>query len=224
MASDSAALSPSSDENIPAPTKPTPVRVTLEPINLHSDAEFAALHVQRIACGWNLKLENLLKWRDLADVGLKTLFWIRTPDDPRAGHISLDSRADDGDPELASEDRRVLTVATLFVEGKYQGKGLGRAAMDGVEEMARRAPYGSEDCECIALNTLSRRYAEDDSEEWGGTWARIGLGTLTKGNTTEDWYIRRGYVKWKEAPKYRLTTLDGEEVTLLASYLKKDLR
>lgn len=205
-------------------TKAARAECTLNPIDLYSPAEFDALTRQRIACGWNHQPAVLLEWRSQIDSGLKSLFWIATTDDPRAGHISLDSVADDGDPELARADRRVMTVATFFIKQQHRKRGVGGAAMDAVEDMATKEPYGSKECREIALTTLSRKYTEDDSDEWGGMWERWGSKRPPKGTSNEDWYTRRGYVKWKEAPKYEHTMVNGEETKLVAVYLRKELR
>ncbi|KAL1850175.1 hypothetical protein VTK73DRAFT_9737 [Phialemonium thermophilum] len=63
----------------------------------------------------------------------------------------------------------------------------------------------------MTLHTTSRRYAEDDGDDWRGLYARRGLPTPQKGSSNEDWYARMGYVKWKEEPRYPDRLLDGTE-------------
>lgn len=77
----------------------------------------------------------------------------RPPPDPSfqpLGHIALD-REDYCDPpnkDLASKETGVVTLATFFILKSQQGRGLGSAAMDLVEEEAKAlgAPW-------ITLNT-----------------------------------------------------------------------
>ena len=204
-------------------------RSTLLPINLHDPIEFLELQRQRTICGWFYSDLELIKWRDLQDQKLKSLFWITLPassgdPDPqgaclRVGHISLDAYADPPDLEVANPDKSILTVQTFFILPEYRADGFGRLAMDLTERLATQEPYGSEKCRWLTVNTVSKRYVFDESPEWQGCWAKMGLAIPKWSN--EVWYERRGYVKWKEEPRYKLTTLDGQRIVLVAVFLRK---
>ncbi|KAK3070902.1 hypothetical protein LTS18_014986 [Coniosporium uncinatum] len=105
--------------------------------------------------------------------------------------------------------------------------------MDVLEALATQEPYGSRDCRAIAVDTLDRRYWELDGEEWRGWWVKWGQPTPERGRSNEDWYARRGYVKFKERPKYtndfKGSAKGGAEEEqggglLIASFLRKELR
>jgi GNAT superfamily N-acetyltransferase len=145
-----------------------------------------------------------------------TLFTIR------AGHISLDSYAEPADPELALEDRSILTVQTFFILPEYRTGGIGRAAMDLVEDLATQEPYGSPRCHTLALTTVSKKHIEIDDPEWRGIWKRCGLDVPPFSNET--WYEKLGYFYWKEEPRYKVQALDGSPVHIIASFMRKKLR
>lgn len=205
-------------------------------MDLHNPDEFDELLRQRIACGWSKDRSDVEAWRDAADEGTMSPFWITTAttttttsaDDgsnagPAVGHIALVSAARPPDLELANPDKSVLMISTLFVMPAHRGGGLARAAVRVVEGLARTEPYGSPACRAVTLHTLSRRYSEDDGEDWRGIFERMGQEPPPKGPSVEDWYARMGYVKWKEEPRYHDKLLDGTEVMLIASFLRKDL-
>ncbi|EON62034.1 hypothetical protein W97_01253 [Coniosporium apollinis CBS 100218] len=197
----------------------------LRPMNLYDEAEFEELLKQRVICGWNNQPANIVRWREMMDSKQKSLFWIVLPDtNTRVGHISLDCATDPPDLELANPDKSVLTISTFFILPEYRSTGLGRLAMDVMEDLATKEPYGSPNCRAIAVHTLDRRYTEGDSEEWR-KWAKLRQGQLPpKGRSTEDWYARRGYVKWREEPRYPEKTLDGQDILLNAVFLRKRLQ
>jgi GNAT superfamily N-acetyltransferase len=149
----------------------------------------------------------------------------------RAGHIALCSISSDGDLEVANPDRSVMTIAVLFVLPELRSLGIARAAMDTLEGYATREPYGSPDCKALVVNALSRSYVEDDEMRkfmLEGLQTKDGLlenpHHPEKGRSNEDWYAKRGYIKWKEEPKYPVTLKDGTPHKLIASYLKKPLK
>lgn len=184
--------------------------------------DFEELRQQRVLCGWNYAEPVLIQWREMMDVKQKALFWIFSIDGMKTvGHISLDSTSEVPDLELANPDKSVLTIATFFIKSEWRELGLGRAAMDILEDWATKAPYGSPNCRYIAINTLSKKYIEDDAAEWRGIWAKLGKSTPSKGRSVQSWYESRGYVKWKEQPKYLEKTLDGHDIKLIAVYLRK---
>jgi GNAT superfamily N-acetyltransferase len=145
-----------------------------------------------------------------------TLFTIR------AGHISLDSYTEPADPELALEDRSIMTVQTFFILPEYRTGGVGRAAMDLVEELATQEPYGSPHCHTLALTTVSKKHIEIDAPEWRGLWKKCGLDVPPFSNET--WYEKLGYVYWKEEPRYNAVALDGSPLHIIASFMRKELR
>lgn len=110
------------------------------------------------------------------------------------------------------------------MQKEVRSKGVGTAAMDLIEEYAGKSPWGSENCKTIAITTLSRRYCEDDGEEWRGAYAKRGMEAPKKGTSIADWYSRRGYVLWKEEPRYKDTFLDGGEFMLIAAFMRKTIQ
>ncbi|KAE8392483.1 hypothetical protein BDV23DRAFT_192594 [Aspergillus alliaceus] len=197
---------------------------TLVPINLHNAAEYTELQIQRQKCGWDFEDAKLVEWREKQDAKLKSFFWITIPPLPtdssatriRAGHISLDSYASPPDPELAMADRSCLTVQTFFILPQYRG-GLGRKAMDLVEALATKEPYGSPQCKYLTLNAISKRYFYEESDFWNK------LDRVRPEVCTVEWYERRGYVYWKSEPRYRERRLDGDEAMVYSDFLRKPL-
>lgn len=198
---------------------PAQPRYTLEPMNLHDQAEADELLRQRKLCGWDNTPEFIIKFRDAMDARTKSLFWIKPASQPdlRLGHISLDSEAHPPNLELANpHDKSVLTIATFYVLPEHRGGGIGRAAVESLEKWATTEPYGSRNCKVVALTTISRKYAEDD--EMRVEYKRMaGVEPVPKGASNEDWYARMGYTKWMERPLY--PGPDGYK--FLAAYLRK---
>ncbi|KAL1961490.1 hypothetical protein VTN77DRAFT_1669 [Rasamsonia byssochlamydoides] len=182
---------------------------TLTPINLDNPSEYTELRHQRIICGWDFSDDKLRKWPSSSTATELV----------RAGHISLDSYCDPPDPELATSDKTIMTIQTFFILPEYRGTGLGRQAMDLVESMATKEPFGSPQCNFITVNTLSKRYLRDEWPEWRGIWKDLTREPPAFSN--QEWYERRGYVQWKEEPRYHERTRDGREVVLVASFLRK---
>lgn len=208
---------------------------TLVPINLHNPEEYAELQAQRVQCGWDAEDSKILAWREKQDQNLKSFFWITLPapspprdsadDHPdekrtiRAGHISLDAYADPPDPELACADKSVMTIQTFFILPEYRRNGLGRKAMDLVEGMASQEPWGSPACRFVTVNAVSRRYFYEDWPEKRALWETCADNPPAMCNV--DWYTRRGYVHWKTEPRYPERLKSGEEVKILADFLRK---
>ncbi|KUI55451.1 hypothetical protein VP1G_02776 [Cytospora mali] len=203
-------------ENPPAQPK-----CTLEPMNLHDQAQADELLRQRKVCGWADKPEDITKWRDKMEGNNRTvsLFWIRPTSQPglRVGHISLDSEARVPDLELANpHDKSVLTIANLFILPEHRRGGIGRAAVQTLEKWATIEPYGSRNCKTIALTAVSRKYTDDD--EWRAEYLRMaGVEPPKPGFSNEEWYSRMGYTKWKDERLY--PGPDGYK--FLASFLRK---
>jgi GNAT superfamily N-acetyltransferase len=209
-------------------------RSILEPMNLHNTTEFDELVRQRIICGWDYSTSNVEAWRAAADAHTISIFWIvpsslsQFPVPKRhIGHISIQNKTEASDNnELVRADKPIRHIFNLFILPEHRGGGLGRAAVQALETWAKVEPYGSPECKAITLNALSRRYIEDDGEEWRGLYTRVcaslGIELPAKGSSNEDWYARMGYVKWKEEPMYPVM-LDESEILLNAVSLRKEL-
>lgn len=204
-------------------------KCSLEPINLRNGYEFGELRRQRVLCGWHHDVEILESWKRHMDAKTRSLFWIILPaidsksSPNRVGHICLNSECDPPEPDLANPDKSVVEISTFFILPEYRHGGLGRIVVEMLESYAKKEPYGSTNCKAITINTISRRYTEDDGDEWRGVYARRGLKAPPKGKSMEDWYARMGYVKWKEEPRYQDRLHDGTEVKLIAVFMKKTI-
>src|SRR5215469_3886379 len=202
---------------------------SLEPINLNNGYEYGELRRQRVLCGWDYEVETLEKWKRGMDAKTRSLFWISLPatdakSSNRVGHICLNSDRDPPELDLANPDKSIMEIATFFILPEYRYGGLGRVAVEILENCATKEPYGSQNCKVITINTISRRYTENDGDEWRGVYARRGLKAPPKGKSVEDWYASMGYVKWKEEPRYPDRLLDGTEVKLIAVFMKKTIQ
>lgn len=213
-----------------APTQAAAQGRILEPMNLHSATEFNELLRQRILCGWDSSPSVIEGWRTAADAQTIAMFWVvpqslsQLPAPQRyAGHISMQSKS--GSPDHP-DSKPVMHLFNLLILAEHRRGGLGRAAVQELESWAKIKPYGSPDCSAITLNAISRRYIEDDAEEWRGMYARVCAGLdiemPAKGSGNEDWYARMGYVTWKEQPMYPVM-LDGKEILLIAALMTKEL-
>lgn len=191
-------------------------KCTLEPANLHDQSQVDELLRQRKICGWRSSPSDVVSWRERAEARTTTLFWIKPAVHPdlRAGHVSLDK---------VSDDPSSLKIADLFILPEHRGGGVARAAFQAVEDMAATEPYGSEQCRTLLVDTLSKRYSEDEDlrleyKQLTGIWPR------QKGATNEDWYARMGYVTYEEKPAY--AEVEGRDTGkfLLGSFMKKNIR
>jgi GNAT superfamily N-acetyltransferase len=201
-----------------------PYTCQLRKIELDKQDQYERLQIQRKACGWYYEDAYLNRWREAASEGAKCLFWIIASTQDRsaifAGHISLDSISEyeDTKHELARLDKSLLTISTFFVLPEFQGKGLGGQAIAEVERLARLEPYGHPRCTALTMMSLSCRYVEDPILraryiEWTG---EVPL-------SYERWYVRIGYVKWKEEACTEITTPRGEVVLLIEVFMRKSL-
>ncbi len=199
----------------------------LEPMNLYNTTEFDELLRQRVICGWDCSPSDLETWRAAADAKTAYNFWVVPPSLSQlpapqryAGHISMSSKTEPPD------DTPVRHIANLFILPEHRRGGLGRAAVQGLEAWAKVESDRSRGCKAITLNAISRRYIEDDGEEWRGFYTRVctslGIEMPAKGTGNEDWYLRMGYVKYGEQPMYPVV-LDGSKILLLATLLRKEL-
>ncbi|KAJ3542260.1 hypothetical protein NM208_g4193 [Fusarium decemcellulare] len=98
------------------------------------------------------------------------------------GHISLDDEnveSRDLDLDLPSEG--VFWIKTLYISNALQSKGIGRAAMDVVEEMAAKEPLNAK---TLALDTLDKGDIRRRALRETGKQPKM---------TNQEWYERRGY-------------------------------
>jgi GNAT superfamily N-acetyltransferase len=208
-------------------------RSILEPINLYNTTEFDELLRQRVICGWDYSRSNLEAWRTAADAQTISMFWVVPPSLSQlpasqryGGHIFMQSRTEPSDDKLTHADKFIQHIFNLFILSEHRRGGLGRAAVQALEARAKIEPYGSPECKAITLNAISRRYIEDDGDEWRGMYTRLctnlGIEIPAKGSSNEDWYARMGYIKWKEQPMYPVL-LDGSEIILIAAWMRKEL-
>ncbi|KAG9691785.1 hypothetical protein KCU95_g4656, partial [Aureobasidium melanogenum] len=219
---------------------------TLIPVDLTVEQERQILHDQRIICGWNH--DKISKWAAAIVAGTRSFFWIcLAPDAERniptftrddktympVGHVSLD-KVDITEPDavpdttLADPEKGVLTITSLFVLPVFHRSGLGAFAMDECERLARIPPYGAENITAITVNTLSPRYCEGGVEgpDGLGQWEREagvqGQRPVPKNNML--WYKKKGYVPYKEAPRYTSLGKQGETLWWYACFMRKELQ
>ncbi|KAM0755685.1 hypothetical protein T439DRAFT_320392 [Meredithblackwellia eburnea MCA 4105] len=178
-----------------------------------SEIHIQELKRQRVLCGWGL--ENVEMWTRQVAEGEKGLYWIfpppslihlyplpsqdhisseqltEVPLDPNPefralGHISLDWIDYDGDETLANREEKKVTLATFYILKAAQGRGVGRSAMDAVEELAVSPEFAAK---VITLNTCP---VEDLlNPEW---CRKHGQPLLPEKQCMQRWYERRGYV------------------------------
>jgi GNAT superfamily N-acetyltransferase len=205
----------------------------LEPLNLHDTAEFNELLRQRVICGWDFSPSNLEAWRAAADAQTIAIFWVvpkslsqLSVPQRYAGHIMGQSKTEPPADDNAGAEISVFHIWNLFILPEHRLGGVGKAAVQGLEAWAKMEQHVSPECKAMTLNALSRRYIEDDGEEWRGMYAKVcaslEIELPAKGSSNEDWYARMGYVKWKEEPSYPVT-VDGRKIMLIAASLRKEL-
>jgi len=214
-------------------SNPTPINL-LEPINLHDEIQFASLQHQRLLCGWSHSTSILEAWRAAIDARTQAMFWVVPPSTSHlpahlryAGHVGMlrktfpnENGIDNPLPEL-----EVMNIGNLFILPEHRGGGLARKAVRAIEDMAKVEPYGWPGCKAMTLDTLAKRYVEDDELRGMAASAHVRFGAVLpeKGRSNEDWYARMGYVKWKEVPLYPAVDDDGGEFMFLASFMWKPL-
>jgi GNAT superfamily N-acetyltransferase len=97
------------------------------------------------------------------------------------GHISLDSESPE--PGLCDPSQGIYAITSFYISRALQGGGLGRAAMDAVEEMGSREPLCAK---ALSLDTLAKEIS-NDTKFW--EWAGLEPPKITN----QEWYERRGY-------------------------------
>lgn len=204
-------------------------------MNLHDTNQATELLRQRILCGWNQTPDFVAGLRDSMDAGLKAVFWITKPATEetttsqqdhktlRIGHVSLDSVAHPEDLTLANpHDKSVLTISNLFILAEHRGGGIARTAIDQLTHWAKEEPYGSPNCKAVAVTAISKKYHDDD--EWRAKFEWLNnTPAPERGRANEDWYVRMGFVKWKEEPRYPAEIPGREGEMFWASFLRKEI-
>jgi GNAT superfamily N-acetyltransferase len=101
------------------------------------------------------------------------------------GHIGLNSEYET--PDHDEDIEGLYWISNFYVSTSLQGSGLGRAAMDAVEETAIAEPLNAK---VLALSSVTREN-KDHKEKW------TALGREPPKITNQDWYERRGYMPYK---------------------------
>lgn len=224
-----------------SPAASGPAKCSLELMNLHDSDQVAELLRQRILCGWNKTPAFVTNLRDAMDAGSKAAFWITLPQDSllseaheqaqqlqqqqqtRIGHVSLDSTAFPEDLTLANPyDKSVLTISNLFILSEHRRGGIARAAVDMLMKLAKEEPWGSPNCKAVAVTAHSKKYHDDD--EWRARFEWLcGMPAPERGRANEDWYVRMGFVKFKEEERYPSEVPGRENEKIVASFLRKEV-
>ncbi|KAI1267459.1 hypothetical protein F5Y18DRAFT_303512 [Xylariaceae sp. FL1019] len=104
------------------------------------------------------------------------------------GHISLDAETYEGSKLQTSLADGILSLVNFFISEPLQSVGLGGAAMDYCERMARDLFSAK----AITLSTIAKEECGPDSPR------RIAMKRPIPKITNQDWYARRGYVVYAE--------------------------
>ncbi|KAJ5719844.1 hypothetical protein N7493_006722 [Penicillium malachiteum] len=188
---------------------------------------------QRIECSWHQeKVEG--QWRELQRTGGKCIYWIadetiqdtatsinavaREPSQAvftPIGHISLDSvNPEAKGVELGIPSSGAFWIKTFYVTQCLQSQGIGRAAMDQVEEMAIREPLNAK---TLLLDTVEK---DDQMRE---DFAIISYGAVPK-VPNEVWYGRRGYRLIKTVLNfYNIHDKNGKIWDTKTVFMRKDI-
>ncbi|KAJ5637027.1 hypothetical protein N7490_006906 [Penicillium lividum] len=132
------------------------------------------------------------------------------------GHISLDSKNKDADRiglDIPSEG--VFWIKSFFILQTIQGQGIGRAAMDAVEDMATREPLRAQ---TLMLDTVTSQHQrrEDFAVSTYGAVPKI---------TNQEWYSRRGYMPIKIVPNYYdVWDANGDRWDIEIVFMRKDIQ
>ncbi|KAJ5291054.1 hypothetical protein N7478_000305 [Penicillium angulare] len=131
------------------------------------------------------------------------------------GHISLDSvNPDAKDNELDIPKVDSFWIKTFYVTQSLQSQGVGRAAMDEVEDMAVREPLNAK---TLLLDTVEK---DDQLRE---EFAIISFGGIPK-VANEVWYARRGYRLIKTVQNYyNIADKNGKYWDTKTVFMRKDI-
>lgn len=128
------------------------------------------------------------------------------------GHIALDAVTVETELET-SLDNGILSIMNFYISNALHNLGLGAAALDRCEKMAKEE-FGAK---AITLETIANEEVRVDSPR------RIALKRPIPTVTNQDWYSRRGYriyirkVGWTEIDE------TGKEWHVKAVFLRKEL-
>lgn len=149
------------------------------------------------------------------------------------GHISLDSGNPDIEGiELEIPESNAFWIKTFYVLHAVQGRGVGRAAMDRVEEMAVQAPLNAK---TLLLDTVHQddQFREDFATATYGSVPKvrvldpeISMTTAhTPQNANQAWYARRGYRLIKTIPNHykNISDKNGHSWETRAVVMRKDI-
>ncbi|KAI3328184.1 hypothetical protein F4824DRAFT_429428 [Ustulina deusta] len=129
------------------------------------------------------------------------------------GHIALDSVTHE--PELqTSRSNGILSIMNFYISTALQGCGLGGAAIDHCEKMAK----GEFGAKAITLETIANEECRADSPR------RIAMKRPIPTVTNQDWYTRHGYRVYSQR-KVAWFDVDetGKEWPVGSSLLRKEL-
>lgn len=121
------------------------------------------------------------------------------------GHISLDGEV----------ESNTYQISTFYVSNALQSNGIGRAAMDTVENIAINEPLCAK---TLVLKTRSKE-KELTSEKW------LALGMDPPTFSAQDWYQRRGYEVYETREKmWSQIDSQGRVWWTTAVFMRKDIR
>lgn len=148
------------------------------------------------------------------------------------GHISLDSYSPDVETfDLDIPSNGVFWIKTFYVDQSIQGQGIGRAAMDQVEDMAVREPLLAK---TLMLDTMQK----DDQKREDFALDQFGAIPKVRGVvhfeiaqfthflqvTNEEWYARRGYQLIKTIQNhYKPVAKNGSIWDIKTVFMRKDI-
>lgn len=200
----------------------TTAKDLLEPMNLHNAIEFEELLRQRVICRWDCSRSDVETWRESADAHSISLFWIvpaatfHLPTPQRlVGHIGVRKLPEAPYTEPEQADEPVQHLFHLFILPEHRLGGLGRKSVEALESWAQVPPYGSLEYKSMTLNAISRRYIEDDAEEWRPFYVRLcesmGIDHPVKGRGNED-------CTYTPALTHTLSFWDISDASFIGSY------
>jgi GNAT superfamily N-acetyltransferase len=152
------------------------------------------------------------------------------------GHISLDPWNKDAERlgiDLPSEG--VFWIKSFFILQSLQGGGIGRAAMDAVEDMAAREPLWAQ---TLMLDTVTKAHQtrEDFALSTYGSIPKVRRYTrrtfqlfikpaISSQITNEAWYSRRGYEPVITVPNYYdVWDGNGNRWDIEIVFMRKDIQ
>jgi hypothetical protein len=129
------------------------------------------------------------------------------------GHISLNTEYDI--PGHVATPPGTYWISTFYITTSLQSSGLGRAAMNVIENLAISSPLNAK--------TLVLSTAADDGV--GREEKFAAFGKEVPKISTQSWYARRGYVVFKRAEEMWWETDEvGREWPTAAVFMRKDIK